>query len=179
MSLPRRRGILFIAEVSNITQEPTGGQWDSRSRPFPEGHSLNGWMLDQRHRWNSVLSEMGQGELMGSIRYTWIPFILVGISQSHRSPLLKSYSANPLRHRYRWIVLCHDFHNPLCLPTYVLCLALSFITITSYCTFISWSWRFCLLSAPLCFRCLHTRYCYLFLANWSMRSPALNFWVYN
>ena len=46
--------------------------------------------------WTSVLSEMGQGELMGSIRCTWIPFILIVISQSHLSPLLKSYSANPL-----------------------------------------------------------------------------------
>ena len=46
--------------------------------------------------WTSVLSEMGQGELMGSIRCTRIPFILVVISQSHLSPLLKSYSANPL-----------------------------------------------------------------------------------
>ena len=39
---------------------------------------------------------MGQGELMGSICYTWIPFVLVTINQSHLSPLLKSYSANPL-----------------------------------------------------------------------------------
>ena len=46
--------------------------------------------------WTSVLSEMGQGELMGSIRCTRIPFILVMISQSHLSPLSKSYSSNPL-----------------------------------------------------------------------------------
>ena len=38
---------------------------------------------------------MGQGKLMGSIRCTWIPFILVTINQSYLSPLLKSYSANP------------------------------------------------------------------------------------
>ena len=42
------------------------------------------------------LSKMGQGELMGSIHCTWIPFILVKISQSHLSPILKSYSSNPL-----------------------------------------------------------------------------------
>ena len=42
------------------------------------------------------MSEMGQGELMGSIRCTRIPFILIAINQSHLSPLLKSYSANPL-----------------------------------------------------------------------------------
>ena len=46
--------------------------------------------------WTSVLPEMGQGELMGSIRCTWIPFILVTINQSHLSPLLKPYSSNPL-----------------------------------------------------------------------------------
>ena len=39
---------------------------------------------------------MGQGKLMGSIRCIWIPFILVVISQSHLSPLLRTYSANPL-----------------------------------------------------------------------------------
>ena len=38
---------------------------------------------------------MGQGEWMGSIRYTRIPFILVMINQSHLSPLSRPYSANP------------------------------------------------------------------------------------
>ena len=33
---------------------------------------------------------------MGSIHCTWIPFILVAISQSHLSPLSGPYSANPL-----------------------------------------------------------------------------------
>ena len=42
---------------------------------------------------------MGQGELMGFIRCTRIPFILVVIDQSHLSPLLKSYSSNPLKIR--------------------------------------------------------------------------------
>ena len=45
--------------------------------------------------WTSVLSEMGQGELMGFIHCTRIPFILVAINQSHLSPLSKSYSVNP------------------------------------------------------------------------------------
>ena len=35
--------------------------------------------------WTSVLSEMGQGELMGTIHCTRIPFILITISQSHLS----------------------------------------------------------------------------------------------
>ena len=34
---------------------------------------------------------------MGFIRCTQIPFILTAISQSHLSPLLSSYSANPLQ----------------------------------------------------------------------------------
>ena len=42
-----------------------------------------------------MLFEMGQGELLGSIRCTRIPFILVAISQSHLSPLSRPYSANP------------------------------------------------------------------------------------
>ena len=46
--------------------------------------------------WTSALSEMGQGKLMGSIRCTQIPFILVTINQSHLLPLSKPYSANPL-----------------------------------------------------------------------------------
>ena len=53
-------------------------------------------MLQKRHRWDSVLSEMGQGELMEIICCTRIPFILVAINQSHLSPLSKSYSPNPL-----------------------------------------------------------------------------------
>ena len=89
--------------------------------------------------WTSGSSEMGQGELMGSIRCTWIPFILVTISQSHLSPLSESYSANPLPDLKTHfgtstvvLFLCHDSHDPLCLSTYVLCLALFFVTITSY-----------------------------------------------
>ena len=96
MSPPQRWGILFIAESSNVTQEPTSGQRDRWLRMFPEGPCLDDWMLKKRHRWNSVLSEMGQGKLMGSICCTRIPFILVTINQSHLSPLSKSYSSNPL-----------------------------------------------------------------------------------
>ena len=124
----------------------------------------------------------GQGKLMGSICCTWIPFILVAISQSHLSPLLDLYSANPLvdlkTHTSTDTVvlfLCHDSHDLLCLWIHVLCLDSFFVMITSYCTFLSQSWQFCSLSAPLGFRCLHTPYCYLFLANWSMRCPALNY----
>ena len=41
------------------------------------------------------MSEMGQDELMGFIHCTWIPFILIAISQSHLSPLSRPYLANP------------------------------------------------------------------------------------
>ena len=46
--------------------------------------------------WISVLSEIGQGELMGFIRCTRIPLILITINQSHLSPLSTPYSSNPL-----------------------------------------------------------------------------------
>ena len=96
MSPSRQRGILFIAELSNIAKEPTTGQRDHWLRPLPEGCSLDDWMLEKRHGWNSALSEMGQGELMGSIHCTRIPFILVAINQLHPLPLSKPYSSNPL-----------------------------------------------------------------------------------
>ena len=53
-------------------------------------------MLHVGHWRYSVLSEKGQGELMGSIHCTQIPFILIVISQSHGSPLSLLYSADPL-----------------------------------------------------------------------------------
>ena len=91
----------------------------------------------------SVLSEMGQGELMGSIRCTRIPFILVTTSQSHLSPLSESYSSNPLvdpKTHFGTSTIELFFvmilTTPLCLPTYVLYLAFFFVTITSYRTFL-------------------------------------------
>ena len=72
--------------------------------------------------WFSVSTEKGQGELMGSIRCTRIPFILVATSQSHLSPLSKSYSSDPLQDLKTHfstgtiqLFLCHDSHDPLCL----------------------------------------------------------------
>ena len=53
-------------------------------------------MLYVGHWRYSVSSEKGQGKLMGSICRTWIPFILIKISQSHCSPLSVLYSADPL-----------------------------------------------------------------------------------
>ena len=78
----------LVIELSNVAKEPTCGQRNRRTGDlFPESCRLDDWMLKKRHRWSSVLTEMGQGELMGSIRCTQIPFILVAISQSHLSPL--------------------------------------------------------------------------------------------
>ena len=97
MSPPRCQGMHLIVKPSNVAKELTCGQQDRRTGdPFPKSHSLDDWMLKKRHRWSSVLSEMGQGKLMGSICCTWIPFILIATNQSHLSPLSKSYSANPL-----------------------------------------------------------------------------------
>ena len=97
MSPPRRWGMNPFVEMLDLPKEPTCGQLDCRLlNIFSEDRQLDDGMLGQRHRWSSVLSEMGQGELMGSIHCTRIPFILVAINQSHLSPLSKSYSANPL-----------------------------------------------------------------------------------
>ena len=90
------RGMNPVIETRNIPKDPTCSQRDHWMRDLlPEGSRLDDWMLKKRHRWSSVLSEMGQGELMGSVRCTRIPFILTMINQSHLLPLSKSYSANP------------------------------------------------------------------------------------
>ena len=147
------------------------------------GRMIGCWMLAVI---GSVLRRKSQNKLMGSICCTQIPFILITISQSHHSPLSVLYSANPLvdlkTHTGTGTIvlfLCHDSHNPLCLWIHVLCLDSLIVIITFYCTFLLWSWQFHLLPAPLWFHCLHTLYCYLFLANWSMHYPALNLLVYN
>ena len=74
------------------------------------------WSRDIRF---SVLTEKGQGELMGSIHCTRIPFILVKTSQSHLSPLSKPYSSNPPSDPKTHfgtstvvLFLCHDSHDP-------------------------------------------------------------------
>ena len=53
-------------------------------------------VLHVGHWRDSVSREKGQGELMGSIHCTQIPFILTATSQSHCSPLSLLYSADPL-----------------------------------------------------------------------------------
>ena len=63
---------------------------------LPKDWRMDDGMLHVSHWRYSVLSEKGQGKLMGSICGIWIPFILVVANQSHRSPLSFLYSANPL-----------------------------------------------------------------------------------
>ena len=97
------------------------------------------------------------------------------------SPLLSQptgRSKDPHRYQYRCIVSLSWFSQPPMLMNLCSMFRFFFVTITSYCIFLSRSWQFCLLSAPLWFCCLHTFYCYLFLANWSMHCPALNLLVY-
>ena len=88
-------------------------------------------------------------------------------------------SADPHRYQYHWIVSLSWFSRPPMLMNPCSMFRSFFITIMSYCTFTLQLWWFCLLSAPLWFHCLHTLYCYLFLANWCMCYPVLNFLVYN
>ena len=121
MSPPRRQGMHLIVKPSNVAKEPTcsqGNRW--LGNLFPKSSCLDDWMLEKRYA--SVLSEIGQGELMGSIHCTRIPFILIKISQSYLSPLSKSYSSNPLPDPKTHfgsgtvvLFLCHDSHDPLCL----------------------------------------------------------------
>ena len=156
------------------------------SSPKTRGQMIGCWMLAVI---GSVLSEeRSKSKLMGFIHCTWIPFILVTINQSHCSPLLILHSANPLvdlkTHNSTSIVelfLCHDSHNPLCLWIHVLCLAFSL----SLSHLIAPSLHdhdksaYCQPHSGSVACGLHTPYCSLFLANWSMCCPALNFLVYN
>ena len=69
MSPPRHRGMNLIVKLSNIAKEPTCGQRNRRTgNLFSKSHHLDDWMLKKRHRWNSVLSEMGQGELGAEVQ---------------------------------------------------------------------------------------------------------------
>ena len=120
---------------------------------------------------------------MGSICCTRIPFILIAISQSHRLPLSDLYSANPqvnpkthISTNVVVLFLCHDSHDPLCLWIHPSIFRFLLFIITSYHTFLSQSWQFCLLSAPLWSCCLHTLYCYLFLAIGPCTTLPLTSW---
>ena len=85
-----------LVKTPDISKKPTHGQLDNRLLDlFSEDRRTNDRMLDIGHEKYSGLSEIGQGKLMGYIRCTWIPFILVMTNQSHLLPLSKPYSADP------------------------------------------------------------------------------------
>ena len=89
--------MLPIVEALDIPKGPTGGQLDDwTTTVLTEDQRTDDWVLHVGHWKNSVSSEKGQGKLMGSICCTWIPFILIAISQSHHLPLSVLYSADPL-----------------------------------------------------------------------------------
>ena len=65
MSPSRYWGMHLIVKPSNVTKEPTCGQQDHQmGDPLPKGGHLDDWMSKKRHRWDSRLSEIGQGGLM-------------------------------------------------------------------------------------------------------------------
>ena len=88
--------MLPIVETLNLPGKPTHGQLDDRTMAvLSEDWRSDDGVLHVGHEKYSVLTEIGQGELMGSIRCTRIPFILATTNQTHLSPLSRSYSANP------------------------------------------------------------------------------------
>ena len=89
--------MLPIVKTLNVPEKPTHGQLnDWMTTMLSEDWRPNDGVLHVGHWRDSVSSEKGQGELMGSIHYTQIPLILIGTSQSHRLPLSLLYSADPL-----------------------------------------------------------------------------------
>ena len=89
--------MLPVIEILDLTREPTCGQLnDGMAAMLSKDWRPDDGVLHVGHWRDSVSSKKGQGELMGSIRCTQIPFILIMINQSHRSPLSLLYSADPL-----------------------------------------------------------------------------------
>ena len=172
-------------------------QWMfSRSQPMVN------WIIRQ---WPSSLKTKGQmigcwilaviGSVLSEERSKWVDGIYLLYSDSfypHRNqpitilttiePLFRrptGRSKDPHRYQYHCIVSLSWFSWSPMLMNLCSMFRLFFIIIMSYHTFISQLWWFCLLLALLWFHCLHTPYCYLFLANWSMCCPALNSLVYS
>ena len=71
----------------------------SITRWQPSTLQAGGWMIGCWKMAVMIVCQLrkGQSKLMGSICYTWIPFILIAINQSYLSPLSDLYSANPLK----------------------------------------------------------------------------------
>ena len=70
-----------FVKALDVPKEPTHGQLDDRLLDlFSEDQRPDDGVLHVGHERYSVLTEMGQGKLMGSIRCTQIPFILITIN---------------------------------------------------------------------------------------------------
>ena len=118
----------------------------------------------------------GQGKSMGSIRCTQIP------SLATISPLFSwptGRSENPHRYQYCCIVSLSWFSQPPMLMN--LCSMFRFFLCHDHVlSHLPFTIMMILLTVSLTLvHYLHTLYCYLFLANWSVCCPALNFLVYN
>ena len=135
--------MLSVVPTLDVSQEPTHGQLDNGTTTLiSEDWRPDDGVLHVGHEKYSVSSEKGQGELMGSIHCTRIPFILITTNQSHLSPLSRPYSADPpidpKTHTGTGTVelfFVIIFTTPYAYKTHVLCLALFFVTIMSYHTF--------------------------------------------
>ena len=89
--------MLPIIPTGNSTKKPSGGDFDNQMTTLGiASQRMNNRRLEMSSHLVRCLKRKGQGELMGSIHCTRIPFILITIHQSHLSPLLDLYSANPL-----------------------------------------------------------------------------------
>ena len=97
--VPSTRTYNVLKMFSLVSRPPCpqcGQLDDGTTTMLTKDRRTDDWVLHVGHWRNSVSSEKGQGELMGSIRCTRIPLILIATNQSHCLPLLILYSANPL-----------------------------------------------------------------------------------
>ena len=155
-----------IVPTGDGSLSPTSGEYNSRTTLFAQ---KDGRLLEKTGH-DMGMYEMGQGELMRSIHFPWIPLILIVINQSHLLPLLQLsppihiWSDSPTSA----VTPLYSFFVTILTNPYALCYMFSMfrilpIIISSYHTFISQLWRFWLLSAPLSIHWLHILYCVLFL----------------
>ena len=83
--VPSTRAYNVLKMFSLVSRPPCpqcGQLDDGTTTMLTKDWRTDDWVLHVGHWRNSVSSEKGQGELMGSIRYTQIPLILIGTSRS-------------------------------------------------------------------------------------------------
>ena len=175
-----------IVPLMEVPQKPSHGQLDDRTMTIlSEDRRPDNWVLDIG---SHLVCQVRK-------RSKWVDGICLLYSDSlylcHDQPITLLTTIGPLlswpTHRsegphqywYCWIVSWSWFPWPPMLMNLCSMFRFFFVIIASYRTFLSRLWWLCLLSAPLWCHCLHIPYCYLFLANWSVCCPALNFLVYN